>query len=58
MPTDSVRSYERNKIKILLRSRKGYVIIGVTQGLMAYWRSMNETLFGLSANSSGIFNLS
>ena len=36
MPTDSVERHERNKIKILLRSRKGYVIIGVLQGLMAY----------------------
>ena len=36
MPTDSVRNYERNKIKILLRSWQEYVIIGVIQGLMAY----------------------
>ena len=36
MHTDSVRNHERNKIKILLRSKREYVIIGVIQGLMAY----------------------
>ena len=36
MHTDSVRNHERNKIKILLRSKRESVIIGVIQGLMAY----------------------